>query len=110
MTADVDRERALLSREVMNLGARGASGKKGEPGVLATFGGHLDAVPDHLFWIAERYDLTVVHRATERGGRGVETRVELATEERHAAIDAHLADSERDAFVVDRAPSVARAR
>lgn len=78
----------ILRSEIMSLDiVRSVSSSNNRRGAAnVTISGRLDDVPSHIYRIANRYDLNVVHRETGRYGRGVETRLELATDDRLEAI------------------------
>lgn len=99
---DVDATGQLLSSQLMSLdGVRGAGRQVGRVGATITVEGGVDDLPSHLFKIAARFDLDVIHRQTSRGGRGdVETLVELAGEERRDEVLAHSAEYDQDVEVL----------
>jgi len=84
---DTERKRQRLQAELSSLDQTRAVGSSvGRLGATVTLTGPIDEVPTHLFKIAERYDVDVLNRATGSYGRGVETTLELAGDERREAV------------------------
>lgn len=103
---DVDAQGELLTSHLMSLDSvRSAGRKQGRLGATLTVEGDVDDVPSHVFRVADRFDVDVLHRRTERGGLGVETIVELVDDERREEVLDYCEQYDRDVEVLHESSS-----
>lgn len=108
-TDTLDRQGELLTSQLMTLDRVHSAGRKrGSLDATVTVEGTVDDVPGHLFRVADRYDLNVVHRKTKANGRGVETVVEICSDERRDTVLDYCEKYDRDVQVLaDTGPEIA---
>ena len=105
----LDAQGSLLTSHLMSLApVRSAGRKQGTLDATVTVEGTVDDLPAHLFRVADRFDLNVVHRETARKGRGVETVVEICSDERRDTVLDYCEKYDRDVQVLaDSGPELA---
>lgn len=82
--------RDLLVSQLMALDAvRSAGGHKEKLSVSIGVRGELEDVPEHVYRVADRFDLTVLHRGTSHSGLELITRLELAEDDRVETVLEH---------------------
>lgn len=108
-TDELDAQGSLLTSQLMSLApVRSAGRKQGTLDVTVTVEGTVDDLPAHLFRVADRFDLNVVHRETARKGRGVETVVEICSDARRDTVLDYCEKYDRDVQVLaDSSPELA---